>query len=335
MEPKERIIAAFSGGDGSPPPAAVFTQSATVSQMDRCGASWPEANCRADLMARLALEAPRSFGFPTVRAPFSITAEAQSLGCEVRDNGKGSQPMVVGSPYREAGAVPDVPDLPSPEEFISLPLIKVAPEAVRLASKERPGLFSVAGVAGPVSVAGLMLGIENLIMGTMMDMQLIGKWISALRPLISAEAELAAEAADCVQITDGIASPDMLPPDDFEAVCGEQLRPIYSRLKCCKTLHICGDATAIVGKMARTGAGGISIDVQTDAAAAVKEAGGRAVLIGGVGPVSPLFTGTPKEVREEALASAEAGYGIIAPGCGVPPSTHDENLNALAHYSDA
>jgi [methyl-Co(III) methanol-specific corrinoid protein]:coenzyme M methyltransferase len=335
MEPRERIIRAFSDGDGERPPAAIFTQSATVSQMDRCGAAWPEANYRADLMARLALEPSRSFGFLTVRVPFSITAEAQSLGCEVRDCGKSSQPMVVGSPYRDSGAVPDVPDMPSPEEFAASPLIGLAPEALRLAGKERPGLFSVSGVAGPVSVVGLLLGIENLVMGTMSDMPLIGRWISAVQPLITAEAKLCAEAADCVQITDGLASPDILPLDEFDAVCGDRLRSIYSSLKCCKTLHICGDCTETVGKMARIGADGISIDVQTDTATAVREAKGRTVLIGGVGPVSPLYTGTPKDVKAEALASAEAGYGIIAPGCGVPPSASDENLRALAHYSDA
>ena len=212
MEPRERIIRAFSDGDGERPPAAIFTQSATVSQMDRCGAAWPEANYRADLMARLALESSMSFGFPTVRVPFSITAEAQSLGCGIRDCGKSSQPMVVGSPYRDSGAVPDVPDMPSPEEFAASPLIRLAPEALRLAGRERPDLFSVSGVAGPVSVVGLLLGIENLVMGTMSDMPLIGRWISAVQPLITAEAKLCAEAADCVQVTDGLASPDILPP---------------------------------------------------------------------------------------------------------------------------
>jgi [methyl-Co(III) methanol-specific corrinoid protein]:coenzyme M methyltransferase len=330
----DSIADALRGKHPEVPPAAVFTQSATVTQMDRCGAAWPEANYDPSKMAELALELNRSFGFPTVRVPFSITAEAQALGCEIKDCGRTSQPMAVGSPWRKGGPVPDVPDMPSAQDFLDDVTVKVCREASEILARNNQDLFRIAGVNGPLSVVSLLLGAESMVMTVMTDRPLIERWVGAVQPLIAAEAASLGEIADDVQVTDGLASPDILPPDEFDTFCGKQVRPIFSSLKSCGTLHICGDATAIVGKMAGLGADGISIDVQTDTATAVREAAGKAALIGGVGPVIPLFMGTPEQVVSQARESAEAGYSIIAPGCGVPPSTPDENLAALAQYAE-
>ena len=60
----------------------------------------------------------------------------------------------------------------------------------------------------------------------------------------------------------------------------------------------------------------------------------RVVLVGGVDPVRTLLQGTPEDVRASARRFAEIGYPVIAPECGVPPMTSNENLSALARYRE-
>lgn len=62
---------------------------------------------------------------------------------------------------------------------------------------------------------------------------------------------------------------------------------------------------------------------------AVEMVGKRTVLIGNIGTVGPLMLGTPVSVTLAAQNCLEAGFDIIAPGCGLPLSTPNENLEAL------
>ena len=120
MNRKDAVLDALNGDRKDIPPAAVFTQAATVSQMERCGSRWPEANYDPDMMCELALECSRSFGFSTVRVPFCVSIEAERLGCAVDRGSIGSQPSVISSPYRMEEGFSDVPeDLMSPAEFVS------------------------------------------------------------------------------------------------------------------------------------------------------------------------------------------------------------------------
>jgi [methyl-Co(III) methylamine-specific corrinoid protein]:coenzyme M methyltransferase len=62
-------------------PAVCFTQTATIGQMEACGAYWPEAHANAEKMATLAEAGHTFIGFEAVRVPFDITAEAELFGC--------------------------------------------------------------------------------------------------------------------------------------------------------------------------------------------------------------------------------------------------------------
>ncbi|MBQ2762161.1 MAG: hypothetical protein IJF47_00395, partial [Candidatus Methanomethylophilaceae archaeon] len=87
MTPKERVLAAMRKEELDRPPVAVFTQSATIGQMDATGVAWPEAHSDAKMMAKLGAAQATVFGFEAVRSSFCLTAEAERLGCMV-DPGK-------------------------------------------------------------------------------------------------------------------------------------------------------------------------------------------------------------------------------------------------------
>ena len=46
MTPKERVLAAMKQESLDRPPVAIFTQSATLGQMEKTGAAWPEPGPR-------------------------------------------------------------------------------------------------------------------------------------------------------------------------------------------------------------------------------------------------------------------------------------------------
>ena len=98
-------------------------------------------------------------------------------------------------------------------------------------------------------------------------------------------------------------------------------------------LHICGDVGDRLDLMADTGVDGISVDHLVDVAAAKREVGDRVCIIGNINPVGTLLLGTPEKVLEESRRCiAEAGQGggfVLAPGCGVPPNSPPENMEAM------
>ena len=71
-----------------------------------------------------------------------------------------------------------------------------------------------------------------------------------------------------------------------------------------------------------------------DIAAAKREVGDRVCIIGNIDPVGTLLLGTPEKVLEESrrcIADAgQRGGFVLAPGCGVPPNSPPENLEAMS-----
>ena len=93
--PKERLYRALRKQQIDRMPAVCFTQTATVEQMEACGAYWPEAHADAEKMATLAGAGHTEAGFEAVRVPFDITAEAEHFGCGIKAGDLKQQPSVI------------------------------------------------------------------------------------------------------------------------------------------------------------------------------------------------------------------------------------------------
>ena len=100
MTPRDRVLAAMNKESLDRPPVAIFTQSATLGQMEKVGAAWPEAHKDAELMAKLGAAQAEMFGFECARAPFCLTAEAERLGCNVDPGKINSTPMIKKHPFK-------------------------------------------------------------------------------------------------------------------------------------------------------------------------------------------------------------------------------------------
>ena len=94
-------------------------------------------------------------------------------------------------------------------------------------------------------------------------------------------------------------------------------------------LHICGDTTILLDHMINTGADALSIEEKVDPAKAVELVNGRAALVGNIGVVRPLLQGTPEECYDNAIRVKEAGFNVVAPGCGLAARVPKANIEAM------
>ncbi len=315
------------------PPVAIFTQSATIGQMDKVGAPWPEAHSDAKLMAKLAAAQADLYGFECARGPFCLTAEADQLGCEVQLTKKDAAPMIKKHPFNfdPMSGEYDEPNLMPLDEFLAGGRPAIALEAMEILKKERgEELAIVAGNTGPFTLAGHMINTENLVFGMMMAPEEVEKWVEAVNPICTGYSQALIDAgADVIQMSEPSASTDMIAPDMFNDASGKFIAKGLAKISGYSVLHICGDTTHVIPAMLDTGVTGISVEEKVEPEKVAELAAGKGVLVGNVGSVKPLFQGTPEEVMEAAKRSAAAGFGVISSGCGIAPATADENMIAM------
>ncbi|MBR6204026.1 MAG: hypothetical protein IKQ60_03045 [Candidatus Methanomethylophilaceae archaeon] len=333
MTTRDEIIDALERKRGDAAPPAIFTQTGTVGQMDACGACWPEANFDVEKMVTLALQPAEMFGFATVKIPFDITIIPEIMGCEIQEGKKDSQPAVSGSEWRNDDMmVPEVPDIISPDEFLASGRCPLMLDAASKIRSRREDLFLVTGMEDAFSTAYQMVGLETFLVGAMMDPDLCGRWVRAIVPCLDAYAKALSEVSDDVQIIIE-ASADVAPPEMFDMFTKDSASEIISNVKgSYSTVHCCGDTTDVMAGIASMGEDGLSVESFLDYDGVMERIGDKVAVIGGIPPVDHLMNGTPDVIVADAWKASDAGYSIIAPECGVPPHTPDENLQALAGY---
>jgi [methyl-Co(III) methanol-specific corrinoid protein]:coenzyme M methyltransferase len=334
MTPRERVLAAMKQEKLDRPPVAVFTQSATIGQMDALGVSWPEAHSNPEMMATLGAGQATVYGFEAVRASFCLTAEAERLGCVVDPGKRDRTPMLKKHPFKFDPMTDeyDEPNLMSLEEFISGGRPKTVIDAVKIMKKKYGAEYPViAGNTGPFTLAGHLVSTENLVFGIMMNPEEVVKWVDAVNPIVKGYCQALSDAgADIIQMSEPSSSTDLLSPDMFTEYSGKYVKASLAATKGADTvLHICGDTLPILDHMIATGVTGISIEEKVDSEVAVKHVNGRCALVGNIGVVHPLLQGTPAECEAAAKRIVKAGFNIISPGCGLSALISDENLKAV------
>jgi uroporphyrinogen decarboxylase len=125
-------------------------------------------------------------------------------------------------------------------------------------------------------------------------------------------------------------------PKFYRAFAYPYVKTLVSNLKkkdITLAYHICGNSTPIIEDMVRTGVAIIEIDQKADQQASKTAAAGKATLLGPVDPSDVMAKGTPELVMEKCNEALEnlspCGGFILGPGCALPPSTPDENIDAM------
>ncbi len=195
------------------------------------------------------------------------------------------------------------------------------------------------GDQGPFSLACEIRGMSefllDLAMGEELDKvhQLLEFCLDVSERYCLAQIE---QGAHATSIGDSPSGPDVISPDYYRKFAYPYVEKLAQRLKkrdIILAYHICGNATPIISDMVRSGADIIEIDQKSDQVAVKDVAAGKATLLGPIDPSAVMAFGTPELVEEkcfEALDNLASGSGfILGPGCALPPTTPDENIDAM------
>jgi uroporphyrinogen decarboxylase len=261
-------------------------------------------------------------------------AEACGVGVAYKSD---TAPVAVAPAIRSLDEVESL-KVPDPHR---VPILQELLKATRIVVGEIGRQAFIMGRAdqGPFSLACEIRGMSELMMDLATGEQeaKIHRLLDYCRRVVTRFALAQIEAgAHCTSIGDSPSGPDLLSPDDYRRYAWPYVTKMASELGRKGVLlsyHICGDATPIIADMVETGAQMIELDQKADQRTSKAAARGRATLVGPVDPSGVLAKGTPVEVdekcREAIRVLGEGGGLILGPGCAMPSTTPDENIDAM------
>jgi len=187
-------------------------------------------------------------------------------------------------------------------------------------------------VIGPFSLAGLLIGANDIALATIEKPGLVHATMNFCEHVVVEYAKALQDAgATMICILDPTAV--ILSPDSFEEFAGRGLKHVVDHLDTRTMLHVCGDTTHLIGQMCETGVQGLSLDSQVDLPGIAPRVDPEVVIIGNVDPVWTMLKGTPDDVRKAVRSLLDAMKGhenfIMSTGCDLPAETPIENIRAM------
>lgn len=204
-------------------------------------------------------------------------------------------------------------------------------ETIRILKRRLP-IPVGAYVIGPFTLAGLLMGANQIALATIEDPGLVHATCNfAERVVISYARALQDAGADMICILDPTCV--MLSPDAYDTFCGPPVENAIRQVASPIIIHICGNTTHLIEAMCRTGAQGLSIGNLVDAPGIAPRVPGETVIFGNVSPIGTMLNGTPEDVRRETteLLDSMRGYDNFVPatGCDLPAGTPLANIGAF------
>jgi [methyl-Co(III) methanol-specific corrinoid protein]:coenzyme M methyltransferase len=301
----------------------------TVTEVMQTGqALWPEAHRVPETMARLALAANRLAGVENVGVPFCMTVEAEAMGAPVEMGSLSTEPSIGG--YIIA----------RPEESERLALLdpakgraRVCVEAVRLLKREAPDVPVIANLTGPVSLASSLLDpmvyYRALLLNKRGSHELMKVINYSLKRFGSALIEA---GADVICIADPSATGEIMGRKSFAAFAlpyiNELVEYFRERHNVPAIVHICGNVRTLGGILAEIASEVISVDALLSIKA-LKELTPHKVTMGNVSTFL-LARGDAARIRRSGEVCLQRGVDILAPACGVSPTTPLSGIRSLA-----
>jgi [methyl-Co(III) methanol-specific corrinoid protein]:coenzyme M methyltransferase len=303
---------------------------ATVDLMDRAGASFPEAHLHAGAMAQLAAAGHEVLGYDTVMPIYSVTQEAEALGCQV-DWG---DPLMM--PGARTHPFSGIDDFRIVDGWLEAPSIQVVLGALGLLRRALGDRVVIVGkVMGPWSLSYHLMGVEEFLITTVDAPDRARRSLDALKavPIAFARAQMRA-GADIVCLADhatgGMVSPLMY--RDFLLPLHQE---IVGEIGCPTVLHCCGNTLDRLDYFAETGIDCYHFESLVRAEDALSVTAGRIRLMGNINNPQTLLAGSPDDVAAECTHALRCGVHILSPECAVPLTTPIDNLRALVEVAES
>jgi uroporphyrinogen decarboxylase len=326
MKPSSRVLNSLrlEPTDRIPVLPLVGTHSAEIA-----GIRVVDAIHNGEEMAKAVLFSLRKYGYDGVFPFMDLSAEAEAMGCGTREQEEGV-PAVV------RPALNSIEDLgrltvPEPEEDERLPHFL---KAVRILSEEVGGEVAVcAYITGPFTLASHLLGMTDFLVNCRRNPEALGGLLELTSQVGTTYGRALLRAgAQVIMILEPVAA--LISPAHFRTLVSPHISSIAGNLgrSVPLILHVCGNASHLVGEMVGIGVNGISIDAPVDIGLAREKTAGRLCIVGNVSPVKVMLYGSTEDVRracEDCIRKGgERGF-ILSSGCEIPKKTPPENIQVM------
>jgi MtaA/CmuA family methyltransferase len=325
MNHSDLYLSAVSGKRPARVPVGSPTSVATVDQMERMGASFPEAHLDGEKMARLAAGAYEILGYQAIMPVFSVIQEAASMGCEIDWGVQDQMPTVRAHPFA------DPESIRIPKDFLVRPPIVTVTDAIRILKKRYGKEVAIVGkVMGPWTLSYHLHGLQDFLIKTVTAPDLVHRFLRALKEVTLLFARAQVEAGiDLLCLADH-ATGDLVSPECYRDFLLPVHQEIAGLLPCPIVLHICGDTTNRLEYIAQTGFAAFHFDSKVKTKVARRIVKERVSLVGNVNNAQTLLLGSEEAVRAEVRSALEEGVDVLAPECAVPLRTPLRNLRILS-----
>ncbi|MFV2033596.1 MAG: uroporphyrinogen decarboxylase family protein [Halocynthiibacter sp.] len=327
MSSRERVLAALNMQPVDRTPVCNPTSVATVELMDLVQAPFPEANRRAEQMARLAATSYEDLNFDTIMPVFSVIQESSALGCKMQWEGKGNWPTVrMSEPIWKTAD-----DINIPNDFLKHPDLQCVLDAVGILRSEYGNDVAIIGkTMGPWSLAYHCFGVEPFLLMSLDDEAETRRILDKLSEatILFGRAQIDA-GVDALTLPDH-ATGDLVSGEYYARYLEDLHTQFVDDIPCPLILHICGRTVDRMGYIAKTGMAAFHFDSKNTPEESMAEVDGGIALVGNINNPSTLYAKGPAEVRTEVFANLEAGVQMIGPECAIPLQAPLANLMEIS-----
>lgn len=259
-----------------------------------------------------------------------LSLEAECFGAKIRLSDS-DVPTVLGSLIEEEEDAEEltVPAVGSGRTQITLDAVKSACERIT----DRPVL---AGVIGPFSLAGRLMGVSEALCNCLEEPDMVRVTLEkATAFLIEYCRAFKAAGANGVVLAEplaGILSPALA--DEFSTPWCRQIVSALQDDSFLMMYHNCGDSvTKMADSIASVGAMAYHFGNAVSMKEMLEKMPGDVLVLGNLDPAGELKSGTPASVREATLrllreCSIYPNF-VISTGCDVPPAAAWDNIDAF------
>ena len=327
MTSRERLLNILHGRPADRPsvlcPGGMMSMA--VTEVMTAETTWPRSHVQQQAMGDLALAMQDASGFDNLALPFCMTLEAEAYGAQVNFGDAVTQPRVTGPilPPDGSGRLP-IPDFRSGRPAMVLGVMG------RLKA-ERPEVALLGNLAGPFSILGELVDARQLLKWTLKRPQEVRNHAERIAAdLIEFGKLQVASGADAVCVAEPTATGEILGGELFREFALPWLNRIADELQAAGVpviVHICGDVRRIEAELFSLSACAASFDSMVDLPALIEKRPPWQAM----GNVSPflLEKGPVESIARHCRRLIEAGVRLLAPACGVVPTTPLSHLKAM------
>lgn len=191
---------------------------------------------------------------------------------------------------------------------------------------------------GPYTLAALILGADDAAVASIENPERLHELCDFAAETIQEYGRLLISAgADVIAVLEPSAV--MLGPRQFGEFSAAYVKDISAGFKYSDVAviyHICGNTMHLLGRMAESGAVGLSLDAPetgVELAEVARRVPEDILLLGNISPTSVMLHGTPADVEKAVAMLLKDMNGVpnfvLSTGCDLPQETPPENIEAF------